>query len=247
MPLSELPYVEEGKFPRDVRSAVNEIADRLNTQKWEVKFTEDLSPQAAKVEMSDDRVVILIPRGGLLGSVLRGGFSLQYQTKPKNGGGVDYQWAVYPGFLKNTQSNIDNGDSEYLTVTGCLTRTATGFSRTDAVWANIPTGGTLLNPARLWIEVAATTWPSVDSAFVNNAPWGGGELEYVPDMNTPPNNIQTAARFVVGQVSTYINGVPQIAAFPGCAQLQLVNGWDTAFDSAHSNGAACPVWFPVVT
>lgn len=242
MATSDLPYVAEGKFPRDVRKSLNEVVDRINTQKWEVKFTEDLSPQGARVEVSDDRCVILIPRGGLLGASAIGGFALQTQTKP--GHSTTKQWAVYPGLLKNTQTNIANGDTKYISVTGCLLRT---MLPTDTAWADIPTGASPTNPARLWIEVAYPSWPTVDSAQIKHTGWNGGELEYKTTTDDDGNTIypQSFARYVIGQVTSYkTDGSPIVVPYLGCAQLQLVNGGDMAFDNSEANPLATAIIFP---
>lgn len=62
-------YVDDTKFPRDVRATVNDVVDWMKG-KWEVKFTADLNPNAAKVIVSDNGVIILIPRGAIVNGLL---------------------------------------------------------------------------------------------------------------------------------------------------------------------------------
>lgn len=62
MSLTPLDYVASDLFPRDVRDTVNDLVER-DTRPWEVKAAEDNSITSARFEFSDDRVVLILPRG----------------------------------------------------------------------------------------------------------------------------------------------------------------------------------------
>jgi hypothetical protein len=171
-----------------------------------------------------------------LGSVaapagLSGGWSVVWQLS-----GTTPQWAVILGDLEDTQANGANG----ISVTGCLVPGP--LNPSDPAWKNIGTA-----PAQIWLKVGwlIASWPTVNSAVIECTPTnsGGGALEYANDASTPPNHIQTFARYKLGEVLAYnVDGSPQLnISALGC--LKLVNDGDTAFDSGGvgSNPEAIPL------
>lgn len=67
MAITPLEYVEANKFPRDVRDTLNDLVER-DGRIWEVRPAEANSIQGARFEISDDRVVLILPRSVVTGT-----------------------------------------------------------------------------------------------------------------------------------------------------------------------------------
>lgn len=165
--------------------------------------------------------------------VVPGPAPLGWQVILQQSGSGDWQWAVVPGVLYNTPLN---GGSE-LTVTGTL---ALGpIDPTDAAWSNIGSA-----PAKIWLEIAFTSWPAVDSAYISTTDFDGGALEYVSDGGSPPTYTQTFARRILGQVPAYnAGGSPQLIT-QGLGIIYLTNGGDSANLSSGGTPQVAAIIFP---
>lgn len=229
------------RTPNDFRNLLADFAQTVATQQTAAPRILD-PPTAPNIEVSEQRfdpqpltLGNLNSAGGgdtgLLPTPTGSATRLGWQVITRLISGV-WKWGVIKGVLINTQKN----GGAALTVTGCLTDPN---DPADAGWSAIGVA-----PQTIWLEVAFGTWPALASdPYINTTDYDGGELEYAFDASTPPNAIQTFARFDLGSVPSYdANGVPVLVS-GGYGTLKLKNDGDYAFDALgiNSNPEACPI------
>lgn len=236
MGVDAITPVDEGGFPRAIRKAVNAIVKRINRQ-WQVRIADDVTA-AGRVDETEDRVTIILPRSIMAGTQTHNPFEPILRKLP---GG----WAVGVYHLSKLLADFGDGmgNDNLINISNLLTSTKP--TDTDSGW--LMTGVTDIG----WLYVPIT------SAIAEPFTWGTAVIKSLSSGSTlgpsivndggsgmPTTYTPTAVSLKLWEMMDNGNGEPIFKYKWVNTPLRMEYGVFYSYDSGGGSNVVIPCAYP---